>query len=134
MDELGVPILRRLVTDAPAPQARSAEREGRQVTDIVYGEERLLTLAGHDPDRAARAVETIAFALDHELDAARIKVIPVPHGVQIQPQDGPSLFLGREDGEASGDGEAVAAGRLRERIAALVAADQRRIRANNQLY
>ena len=134
MDELGMPILRRLVTEAPEPEARSAERDGRKVTDIVYREERLLTLAGQDPDRAARAVEAIAFALDHELDAGRIKVIPVPHGVEIRPGDGPSLFLGKEDGEASGDGEAVAAGRLRERIAALVVADQNRIRANNQLY
>jgi len=134
MDELGVPILRRLVTDARAPQARMASREGRDVTDIVYGEEALLTLAGHDSDRAARAIETISFALDHELDVARIKVVPVPHGVLIQPENGPSLFLGGEDGEASGAGEAVAAGRLRERIAALVVADQNRIRANNQLY
>jgi Zn-dependent protease with chaperone function len=134
MDELGIPILRRLVTDAPRPVARTSTRSGSPVTDIVYGEEPLLTLAGHDEDRAARAVETIAYALDHELDAGRIKVVPVPHGVVVQPENGPALFLGKEDGEASGDGEAVAAGKLRDRIASLVAADRNRIRANNQLY
>lgn len=134
LEEFGVPILRRLVTENPEPEARRTSESGREATEIVYGDERLLLLAGHDDDRAARAVETIAFALDHELDAGRIKVLPVPHGVVFQPEDGPSLFLGKEDGEVSGNGEAVAAGRLRERIDSIVRADRDRNRANTQLY
>jgi predicted Zn-dependent protease len=134
LHELEVPVLRRLVTEASVPQARTLALGGETVTEIAYGTERLLLLAGEDEARAARAIEAITWALDHELDASRMKVIPDLHGVVFAPGDGPTLFLGTEDGRVNGAGEAVLAGSLRERLAALVAGEQARIRANAQLH
>ncbi|MGQ0720996.1 MAG: M48 family metalloprotease [Candidatus Eiseniibacteriota bacterium] len=132
--DLGVPVLRRLVTAASVPRARPLVVDGETVTEIAYGEERLLLLAGHDEQRSAEAIETITWALDHELESTQMKVIPDLRGVVFAPGDGPTLFLGTEDGRVNGAGEAVLAGGLRERLAALVAGERARIRANAQMH
>jgi Zn-dependent protease with chaperone function len=134
LEEFGVPVLRRLVTDVPVPEARPRTVDGQEVTEIVYRDERLLLLDGQDDQRAAAAVGSIRWALDHELDADRMKVIPDPNGVVFVPGDGPPLFLGAPDGRLNGGGEVVLAGGLRDRLAALVAGEKARHRANFQLY
>jgi hypothetical protein len=132
--ELDVPILRRLVTHVPQPESRQVTVLGTEATEILYRGERVLLLAGRDNERAAAALATVGWVLDHELDADRIRVLPEPHGVTFAPDGGPPLFLGREDGALDAAGEAVVAGRLRDRLAAIVASSQDRFRANAQLY
>ncbi len=134
LTELGIPVRRRLVTEAPVPVARDVVVEGRDVTEVVYGKDRLLLLAGRDPDRSQRIVESVTWALDQELTAEQMKIVPALHGVEFAPGDGPRFFLTRADGEVNGGSEVVLAGELRKRVAGLVADEQARIRANTVLY
>jgi predicted Zn-dependent protease len=134
LEEFGVPILRRLVTDAPQPRWTGVLVRGQEATEILYQKEMLLLLAGQDSLRAAAAVSFVGWALDHELAESDIKIQPEVGGVLLVPGEGPPLRLTREDGALDGSGEVAVAGRLRERLALLVAAEQASIRANYQLY
>lgn len=135
VQELGVPVLRRLVVDAPRPVWRRLTREDRPLTEIVYREERILLLAGHDSTRAESAVTFADWVLDHELAESALKLVPVEDGVLIRPEgDGPRLVLVPDDGAANGESEVLLAERLRQRLTAIVSDEQARWRANAQLY
>jgi predicted Zn-dependent protease len=134
LEELGVPILRRLVTDAPQPRWTRIQSRGQDATEVTYRGERLFLLAGHDPERAEAAVASVKYALDYELPEDRILVRPERDHVVLVPADGPSLDLTRADGEVNGGGEVLLAGRVRDRLAELVANEQASIRASYQLY
>ena len=132
--DLGVPIHRRLVTRAPQPEIREVVRDGEPVTEIRYRRELLVLLQGHDAERSAEAVRTFSWVLDYDLKESAMKVIPAEHGVLFQPEGGPPFFFTEGDGRVNGAGEVVLAGKLRSKLAALVADEQARIRANYQLY
>lgn len=135
VEDLGIPVLRRLVIDAPRPAWRRLTREDRPLTEIVYREERILLLAGHDSTRAESVVEFADWVLDHEVAPAGLKLVPVESGVLIRPEgDGPHLVLGPEDGAANGESEVLLAERLRGRLTSIVSDEQARWRANAQLY
>jgi Zn-dependent protease with chaperone function len=134
LEELGVPILRRLVTHAPQPESRALSLDGEDVTEIRYVGERLALLEGQDADRGEAAIASIAWILDHELDESRIKVIPARNGVVFQPEGGPSFSFTHGDGRLNGAGEAVLAGELRTRLTEIVADEQARVSANYHLY
>lgn len=135
VEELGIPVLRRLVVDAPRPEWRRLTREERPLTEIVYRDERMFLLAGHDSSRARSAVDFVGWVLDHELGEDGMKLVPVEHGVLFETAGGgPRLVLGPDDGEANGENEVVLAERLRQRLTRIVADEQARWRANAQLY
>ena len=134
LEDLGVPILRRLVTHAPQPESRALTVKGQPVTAIQYEGERLGLLAGHDAERADGAVATFGWVLDHELDESRIKLVPVRDGVLFRPEGGPAFAFTAADGRVNDEGEAVLAGEIRTRLAELVADEQARNRANYLLY
>jgi predicted Zn-dependent protease len=134
LEELGIPVHRRLVTKAPQPQARETVIDGREVTEINYRKERLLLLDGHDADRSKRLRESIGWALDRELTADDMKIVPALQGVEFAPGNGPRFFFTREDGRVNGHSEVVLAGDLRKSIAGLVADETARIQANSVLY
>jgi predicted Zn-dependent protease len=134
LESLGVPIHRRLVTRAPQPESHAVTVDGEPVTEMHYEGERLVLLAGHDSTRAEAAVATFGWALDYELDEARMKLIPARDGVVLQPEGGPAFSFTPDDGRVNGEGEVALAVRLRTRLAELVADEQARIRANYLLY
>ena len=134
LEEQGVPILRRLVTDAPQPRWAAVTVRGQEAMEITYQGELLLLLAGQDTDRAEAAVAFAGWVLDHELTDADIKIQPEADGVLLLSGAGPSFRLGREDGALDGSGEVAVAARLRERLALLVANEQAVIHARYQLY
>jgi Zn-dependent protease with chaperone function len=134
LEELGRPILRRLVTDAPQPEARELVLDGAEVTEIAYRGERLFLLDGHDETRRTAALRTVGWTLDHELAESDIKIIPAAAAVVFRPEGGPAFIFTAADGRVDGDGEVRLAGRLRETLAGLVADEQARIRANYQLF
>ncbi|NNE44539.1 MAG: M48 family metalloprotease [Gemmatimonadetes bacterium] len=139
LHEFNVPVLRRKVTDAPTPEIRPVDVGEPGVVEIVYRGKRLLLLApsgdaDNDAERAAQVVASIDWALDHELDESRIKIIPAEGGVLLAPERGPRFFLGTEDGRLNGKGEAILAADLRRTIAGLVLDDRTRFRANSVLH
>ncbi|MEZ5066472.1 MAG: M48 family metalloprotease [bacterium] len=134
LEELEVPVYRRLVTDVSQPSWHRLDADGNVATEIRYLNDRLLLLDGYDEERAARAVDTIAWALDHELGEEHIRIRPAEDGVVFAPDGGPPLALTREDAARNGVSDLDLADRLRGRIASWVADDQARVRANYQLY
>ena len=134
LEELGVPVLRRLVTDPPQPESRNLIILDNHVTEITYLNERLLLLHGHDDDRTAAVTSTIRYVLDHEIEAPLMKIIPTSHGVDFAPKGGPACSFHPEDGRVNGEGEALLARDLRKRLADIVAGEQASVRANYQLY
>jgi hypothetical protein len=134
IEALGVPLLRRLVTEAPQPSSRSLLREEEELTEIVYRGDRLFLLAGHDSAHAAQAVAAVRWTLDHEIGEAAMKISPVDSGVLLVPDGGPPLRLTASDGRANGDGEVVLAEGLRKRLSEIVQDERARYRANAQMY
>jgi Zn-dependent protease with chaperone function len=134
LTEYGVPIHRRLVTNAPVPEFRQLVIDGEELTEIRFQGERVLLLAGHDESSAAGVVASLRWALDYELKETEIKIVPAVGGVVFEPGKGPTCFLSAADGEANGTSDFLLGGRVRTRIADLVRAEQQRIRANYQLY
>lgn len=133
LEEHGVPLLRRLVTDPPEAQARQLVVNGNDVTEITYEGERLFLLAGHDPERTKGVLATLRYAMDYEV-GKDARIVPAEDGVIFVPGEGPRFFFTRADGVANGEGEVVLAGALRDRLASELAAEQARIRANTVLY
>jgi Zn-dependent protease with chaperone function len=133
LEEHGVPLLRRLVTDPPEPEARQLVVNGNDVTELTYEGKRLLLLAGHDPDRTSEALASIRYAMDYEV-GTDIRIVPAEAGVIFVPGGGPRFLFTRADGTANGQGEVVLAGELREHLAAQLAGERARIRANTVLY
>ncbi len=134
LDDLGVPIHRRKVTRAPQPVSRAFEEDGRPRTEVVYEGTRLLVLDGDDEERATSLEATIRWALDHEMQRADIKIVPKTDGVIFEPGKGPPFFFSPADGAVDGEGEAVLATKLRDRLVELVLDEQTRIQANTALY
>lgn len=134
LEELDVPIHRRLVTHAPQPETTAITVDGTPVTEIRYQGERLGLLAGHDAARAESVIATIGWVLDYELDESRIKLIPDHGAVVFRPEGGPAFSFTTDDGRVNGEGEVVLAAALRRRLARLVADEQTRIRANYLLF
>lgn len=134
LENLDVPILRRLVLRSPQPEARPISVDGAAATEITYQGERLLLLAGQDPSRSAEALATVSWVLDRELQTSDIKIIPAEEGVLFSPGNGPAIFFSAEDGRIDGRGEAILAGELRKQLTGIVVAEQNRYRANFQFY
>lgn len=132
--DLRIPLHRRLVIKAPQPESRRVSRDGRKLTEIVYREERMFLLAGHDSTRAQDAVTFVGWVLDHEVPESDLKLVPVEHGVVCQPAGGPPLFLSVDDGEVNGGGEVALAERLRQSLGRLVSDEQARWKTNAQMY
>ncbi|HET9886195.1 MAG TPA: M48 family metalloprotease, partial [bacterium] len=88
LEELNVPILRRLVLRVPQPEAHPINVEGSSATDITYQGERLFVLAGQDSARSAAALATVSWVLDRELQTSDIKIIPAEGGVLFSPGSG----------------------------------------------
>ena len=134
LKEYKVPLHRRLVLDPPQPETRRLTREATPLTEVMYRNERLFLLSGHDSTRAAEAVATVRWVLDFEVGEDGMKLVPAEGGVVLQPAGGPSLFLTVADGEANGEGEVPLAQRLRRRLTEIVADEQARWKANAQMY
>jgi Zn-dependent protease with chaperone function len=134
LEDAGVPILRRLVTNPSQPQGRAIEANGQPATEILYEGERLAVFAGSDSSRVGQVVDTVRWVLDHELKESDIKIVPVQDGVLFQAQGAPPLFISVDDGRADGRGEAVLAGDLRIQLAGIVISEQNRYRANDQFH
>ena len=134
LEELNVPILRRLVLRSPQPEAHPISVEGAAATEISYQGERLLALAGQDSTRSADVLATVSWVLDRELQTSDIKIIPAEGGVLFAPGSGPAVYFSAEDGRVDGRGEAILAGELRKQLTGIVVAEQNRYRANFQFY
>jgi Zn-dependent protease with chaperone function len=134
LEENEIPILRRLVTSAPDPVARETARDGAPVTEVLFREERLLLLAGHDDARTKRALDTFTWALDHELAESDIHLVPAAGGIVVKPGAGPTCVLTAADGAANGLADLQLAGRLRTRLAELAQAERRRFQTNAFLH
>ena len=134
LEELGIPIRRRLVTRAPQPEAHPIEIDAKPVTEITFEGKRLLLLAGHDEERTRGVVASVAWVLDQELTEEEIAILPRAREVVFRPKGGPSCVFTAADGDSDGAGDVALAGRLRARLASLVADAQARQRANYQLY
>jgi Peptidase family M48 len=134
LQDLGIPILRRLVTDPPVPEAHPLPLGDETVTEVTYLDRRLLLLAGTDPERTKQLLSTIRWALDHEVEEKDVKIVPDPDGALFQPGDGPGFLFTSGDGRANGGTEVELAGNLREQLGTLLENERARIRANTVLY